>query len=67
MANEIINKKSKNLRLSVKKFTAIAKERKLKVVNDFVHHKESNIWVAWIKIYFLKIGPEQKQTNVGHF
>ena len=66
MANEIINKKSKNLRLSVKKLTVIAKIRNSKVFNDLVRHKESNIWVAWIKIYFPKIGPEQKQTNVGH-
>ena len=38
----------------------------MKVVNDSVCHKGSNIWVGWIKINFKKICPEQKQTNVGH-
>ena len=43
MINEIINKKSKNFKLTVKKLTVIAKERKLKVLNDLVRCKESNV------------------------
>ena len=46
MVNEIINKKSKNFNLSVRKPTAIAKERKPKVFNDLVCHKKSNIRVG---------------------
>ena len=54
------------MRLSVKKPVLIANEKKSKVFYDFVSHRESNVWVGWIKIYFSKIGTEQKQTNVGH-
>ena len=43
MGNEIINKKSKNLRLSVKKLTVIAKEKKSKGFNYLVRHKKSNV------------------------
>ena len=43
MIDETINKKFNDLRLSVKKGTAIANERKLKIVNDLVSHKGSNI------------------------
>ena len=66
MTNEIINNKSKNLGLSIKKPTVIANEKKLKVDNDLICHKGSNVWGDWIKINFKKIGPEQNQTNVGH-
>ena len=37
----------------------------MKVVNDKVCHKGSNIWVSWIKINCKKICLEQKQTKVG--
>ena len=43
MNNEIIIKKFQNFRLNVKKSQVIANERKLKVVNDLVSHKGSNI------------------------
>ena len=66
MPNEIINNMSKYLRLGIEKPTVIAKKRKSKVLNDLARHKESNIWVGWIKINFLKIGPDKK-NNVGHF
>ena len=45
----------------MKKSAFIANERKLKVVNDFVSHKWSNILVALIKINFPKIGQEQNK------
>ena len=38
----------------------------MKVFNDLVSHKVSNVWVGWIKITFSKISPKQKQTNVGY-
>ena len=43
MTNKIISKKSKNFKLNVKKPKVIAKERKSKVFNDLIRHKESNI------------------------
>ena len=43
MTNKIISKKSKNFKLNVKKPKVIAKERKSKVFNDLICHKESNI------------------------
>ena len=46
MTNEIISKKSKNFKLNVKKPKVIAKERKSKILNDLIRHKESNIWVV---------------------
>ena len=49
------------MKLYVKKPAFIANERKLKVVNDFVSHKGSNILVALIKINFPKIGQEQNK------
>ena len=66
MANEIINKKCLNLKLSVKKLAVIANERKLEVVNNLISHKGSNIRVGLIKINFSKFDSKLKQTNVGH-
>ena len=43
MTNENIIKKSKNLKLRVKKHAVIANERKSKVLYDFASHRESNI------------------------
>ena len=43
MTNEIINKKSENLKFSVEKLTVLANEKKSKVFNNLVRHKVSNI------------------------
>ena len=43
MTYKIIKKKSKNFRLSVKKAIVLANEKILKVVNDLVSDKLSNI------------------------